>query len=143
VRASSPTPDGTTALLRHVLPSGAWHFDWLVALRAPADEDERCAHTWRMSARPDRLAPGERAALDPAPLHRGRYLRLVEAVELDGGRGRVEPVAHGRVLHASGTAGDGPDCLEVAWKADRVTTYRILRADGTTCVECVGTRIGP
>jgi hypothetical protein len=78
-----------TVLLRHVLPDGSWHFDWMLELRRGGS-----LATFRLGVRPDDPAVadfhGERIGD-----HRSTYLEYEG--EVGGGRGRVERVAAGEV----------------------------------------------
>lgn len=80
---------GRWVLLRHDLPDGSWHYDWmlesgvhpeggLVTFRVMVRVDE-----WSQGFEAQRLAPHRRAYLD----YEG---------EVSGGRGRVERVGEGK-----------------------------------------------
>ncbi|MEQ8770720.1 MAG: hypothetical protein RIB60_09455 [Phycisphaerales bacterium] len=77
-------------LLRHDLPNGSHHFDWLIEL--PIWGEHRLL-AWRLETpapiEPD--APSFRA--EPIPLHRAHYLTFEGP--LSGGRGRVTRIAAG------------------------------------------------
>jgi hypothetical protein len=66
-------------LLRHELPDGSWHFDWMLE-RPPWGEvrkssEDRCLATWRVMERVDRLrAAGTRVAGETLADHRRVYL---------------------------------------------------------------------
>ncbi|MFM7809319.1 MAG: hypothetical protein ACKPEA_15525 [Planctomycetota bacterium] len=83
------------ALLRHELPDGTFHFDLLLAASADVCDEDRSVPTWRCETDPLELGVGDACGATPLPPHRGAYLRLQTAVELSGGRGRVEPVRQG------------------------------------------------
>lgn len=78
-----------TVLLRHDLPDGGWHFDWLTE-RSPGGP----LLSFRLSDRPDAAGyhggPGELM-----PDHRREYLDYEGPVS--GGRGHVRRVAAGHV----------------------------------------------
>jgi len=87
-------------LLRHDLPDGSSHFDWLIqrsrggpdAPGATPDLDARCLLSIRVSGEfPFR--PGQTAAAEQIADHRGLYLDYEGPVS--GDRGRVERVARG------------------------------------------------
>lgn len=80
------------ALLRHTLPDGTSHYDWLLARSERVGADERCLLTLRVAQRVDRLQEGAVAA-ERLPDHRGVYLEHEGPVS--GGRGRVARVAKG------------------------------------------------
>ncbi|MFM9958339.1 MAG: hypothetical protein ACKVZJ_09685 [Phycisphaerales bacterium] len=92
------------ALLRHTLPDGSHHFDWVLGLcsmeAAQAEPDRRDAVTFRVAERVDVERGADGAASQPRliegerlPDHRRRYLWYEGEVE--GGRGCVERVAAG------------------------------------------------
>lgn len=78
-------------VLRHTLPDGSSHFDWLIdrpgAPRVP---------TFRCDASP---ASAEAFDADRLPDHRRIYLEYEGPIS--GDRGRVDRVASGRVLEAA------------------------------------------
>jgi hypothetical protein len=93
-------------LLRHTLPDGTHHFDWLLARctleEAAASPDTRDVITLQLITRPDTWVRGSTAdALDAQQLpdHRRFYLTYEGDVApaMPGGplRGRVERIAHG------------------------------------------------
>lgn len=84
------------ALLLHSVPGHPSHFDLLLSLvEHPAPED-RCALGWRATTAIHALLPDHGAPLEPAACHRGLYLSLEAPRDLEGDRGRVEPLVHGR-----------------------------------------------
>lgn len=93
-------------LLRHDLPDGTWHIDWLLARQAIGDDDARDLLTFRV-ARPELLnAPGTFEATR-LPDHRRLYLRYEG--EVSGGRGSVRRVGEG----AATIERDEPGCVIV------------------------------
>lgn len=78
-------------LLRHDLPSGDWHFDWL--LERPGRPDAPLV-SFRTLSRPDLDAGPLRATRTPD--HRRAYLTYEG--EVSGDRGRVSRIASGVVL---------------------------------------------
>lgn len=168
-------PWPTAAVLRHTLPSGAWHYDWLLAERQPMHADDRCARAFRVAVRPDQMQAGAKAALEEQPIHRAHYLALAAPTPISGDRGTAEPLAAGTVVGraidddaregsaaggneigatggatggaAGGEAGSAAggeasrlashETVTVEWSAGGRATYRITRAGGKACVECV------
>lgn len=95
-------------LLRHELPDGSWHYDWMMA-RRPI-EDPRGAGpllTFRVSERPDEVSVRSLAARRLGD-HREAYLAYEG--ELSGGRGRVSRVATGEARVTE--RGDGSLMIE-------------------------------
>ncbi len=84
------------ALLWHTASSGPGHFDLMLATLPRPSAEERCALCWRAAIAIHGLGPRHSARLTPLEAHRALYLQLDSARELDGARGRVEPIAHGR-----------------------------------------------
>lgn len=79
-----------TVLLRHILPDGSSHFDWMLAVDEPAIERMR---TWRLVERPDEARVGSVLEVKPLVDHRATYLDFEGP--LSGDRGRVEQVRTG------------------------------------------------
>jgi hypothetical protein len=90
-------------LLRHTLPDGAWHYDWLVRWRAGDVRDAaRPLLAVRVMAPPDGLDVGASMAGEVIRDHREIYLdfegELAPAIGPDGlpiARGVVERIARG------------------------------------------------
>lgn len=82
------------AILRHAVPDGSAHHDLLLA-EGPVSDEARQVPTWRCPLDPLELEPGAWMQVERLPPHRGVYLRLQDARELDGGRGTVTPVHAG------------------------------------------------
>ncbi len=82
-------------LLRHQLPDATHHFDLLLAPRPVIQDEERDVATWRCTADPCALQPGDATLIQRIAPHRGLYLRLLEARELGGDRGVVAIVRSG------------------------------------------------
>lgn len=91
-------------LLRHDLPDGTWHWDWLLELAGPedaprADPDARTLFSLRLPASlgndwtPDQVAPGVAFSAHRLPDHRRLYLSFEG--EISGNRGRVSRRAAG------------------------------------------------
>ena len=71
------------------------HHDLLLAAQAQVPDEARVVHTWRCSGDPLSLVPDAAVDIERIAPHRGLYLRLGASRELDGERGRVEPVHFG------------------------------------------------
>lgn len=81
-------------LLRHTLPDGSWHYDWMIERSVGADPEERALLTFRVAEHPGRAAAGTFAA---ARLADHRRVYLAHEGEVSGGRGEVRRVSAGRV----------------------------------------------
>lgn len=83
---------GRTVLLRHDLPDGSWHYDWLIS--PPPSPEPRgliCFRVWeRIDSAEVRQFRAERL-----PDHRAMYLDYEGPVS--GGRGTVIRVAEGKM----------------------------------------------
>lgn len=91
---ASDTPDRPTVLLRHELPDGTSHVDWMIA---PDDMDGReLLVTFRVAGRVDELTAGERLAARRIGDHRRAYLTFEGPVS--DGRGTVRRLAGGVVV---------------------------------------------
>lgn len=75
-------------LLRHELPNGTWHFDWMIE-----EEGNERLVCFRVMERVDQLARGARFEGERLADHRREYLEYEG--EISGGRGRVTRVAAG------------------------------------------------
>ncbi|MCH2134284.1 MAG: hypothetical protein MK116_11085 [Phycisphaerales bacterium] len=83
--------DTSTVQLRHELPDGSWHIDWMLA----RDETSKLV-TLRLPGRLDRLETGSTVEGDFLDHHRRRYLQYEGP--LSDNRGHVQRVAAGQVL---------------------------------------------
>lgn len=81
-----------TVLLRHELPDGTHHLDWMLAID---DGLESPLMTFRADRRIDALAAGERLELARIGDHRRVYLQYEGPIS--GGRGEVSRVRSGRI----------------------------------------------
>lgn len=100
-----------TVILKHTLPDGSWHHDWLVQ-----HTDLALVPTWRTGhARPDDPALDAFNA-DRIGEHRVHYLDYEGTVS--GNRGRVERVARGEVVSAEW--GEGSLVLETSFDGRQV-----------------------
>jgi hypothetical protein len=89
----------TAAILRHELPDGSWHHDWLIATAGVDGDQIRDLVAFRIQPLPwDANGPFDAQLLEA---HRRLYLRFEG--ELGAGRGRVTAVwrGEGRVLSRS------------------------------------------
>jgi len=97
---------GRTVVLRHQLPDGSHHFDWLIepegADAGAGEPDARVLIAWRLAHRPDEAVGGELGAERLRP-HRRLYLDYEGAIS--GGRGEVTRVAEGWARVYRDTAG--------------------------------------
>lgn len=97
-----------TVLLRHDLPDGSHHFDWLLETGEPGrpvDPDVRSLIAWRL---PASLCDRSCAVFDAERLAPHRRLYLDYEGEVSGGRGAVRRVAAGEVALLL----DGPSRFE-------------------------------
>ena len=100
-----------TVILRHTLPDGSWHYDWLVQRAGLA-----LVPTWRTGqSRPDDAAV-ESFEAERIGDHRAMYLDYEG--EVSGGRGSVERVASGEVIEVEW--GDGSLVLSVGFEGRAV-----------------------
>jgi hypothetical protein len=93
-------------LLRHDVPDGTWHFDWMLDLGGDGDERSEGTHgtqgargtggleTFRVWERPERVPVGAAIRAERLGAHRREYLTFEG--EISGGRGRVRRAATGR-----------------------------------------------
>ena len=78
-------------VLRHDLPDGSHHFDWLFEPEPGDDEDERVLISWRLPVAP----PAPIGRFEAARLGPHRRLYLTYEGPIPGGRGTVTRVASG------------------------------------------------
>ena len=124
-----------TVILRHDLPDGSHHFDWLLANDAAGSLP---LTTWRCSRRVDELGTAESMPAERLGDHRPIYLDYVGPVS--GDRGHVSRVVTGHFTLNSAT----PDCMEidVAWRHETAIltqTLSLARRNGenwiVTCAQ--------
>ncbi len=108
--AAPPTPTRPTVQLRHVLPDGSEHVDWMIA-QDPAGHDRLI--TFRLPRRIDDLVEGETVIAEDIGLHRPAYLDYEGPVS--GGRGEVTRLRRGDVVSWDREADRW--VLEVVWPA--------------------------
>jgi len=92
---SDRSPAARVALLRHTLPDGKWHFDWL--LQHDPDPNARAA-TFRLTDPVHQLDRAD-GTLERLPDHRSRYFEYEGPIS--GGRGAVVRVAAGDIRWAA------------------------------------------
>lgn len=113
-------------LLRHDLPDGSWHYDWLLepasAAAAPVGPDARVLLAFRVANRLDAGPPREFPA-ERLPDHRRLYLDYEG--EIAGGRGRVTRVAAGTCRTGGVVIGDTPRALpaEAGWASATIDIH--------------------
>jgi len=116
-----------TVILRHDLPDGSSHFDWLLAVDDPPTMP---LLTWRCTARPDVITRGGALALRRIEPHRIEYLDYEGPVS--GNRGAVRRVASGN-WHSAGGRLDAPMGetlkIEVVWIGSSVPQMWEITSD--------------
>jgi len=95
-----------TIQLRHDLPDGSHHIDWLLAQDADAS---RPLLSWRLDRRVDELIVGESAKARRLPDHRSIYLDYEGPIS--GGRGKVRRLIEGSAIMRS----EHPIDFELRW----------------------------
>ena len=125
-----------TAILRHTTTDGRHHFDWLLAGAAIVQPDARETLCWRCPRLLTAMNVRDHMVVEAISKHRGFYLTLQSARELDGGRGRVEPIARGwaHELHEKCNPHENRVAQHMpATSADETVKCRtfILRFEGT------------
>lgn len=132
----------TTVLLRHDLPDGSSHVDWLVA-RDP--EGLQPLVSFRMDSPLDELQPGTQIIAEHIGDHRPLYLEYEG--EVTGNRGRVKRLKSGKLIQAQASERDRPDSLflQIRWgsRNPHEQHLHLARYDDDqwiiTCTECVPT----
>lgn len=77
-----------SVLLRHDLPDGSWHYDWLIDALDKGGQDDRNLITFRLAERPD----GDRHTFDATRLPDHRRLYLAFEGELSEHRGTITKI---------------------------------------------------
>lgn len=116
----------STVILKHEVPDGTTHFDWLID--QPELEQDHRLLSWRCNDRPD-LVYGDGFECVQLPDHRSVYLTYEG--EISGNRGVVSRLANGVVT--SFVLGD--DTIEIAidWD-DRTIVYKgCLKQSSGSC----------
>lgn len=122
---SAPTKETPfqTIVLKHELPDGTSHFDWLLSVDAAC---KKPLISFRVSERPDLLNESRWVDLDARPDHRPDYLKIEG--KLEGDRGVVTRLASGSIIMwkeiNSGWS------LMVKWEGVKVTEYEVLSGEG-------------
>lgn len=99
-----------TVLLRHELPDGSWHVDWMIARHASS---ESLLITFRLPERLDAVEPGRTLNAERIGDHRAAYLRHEGAVS--GNRGHVTRLRSGAVVEAQEADDARSTDLRVHW----------------------------
>lgn len=103
--------DLPTVQLRHALPDGSWHVDWMIA---PDGSGKGRLVTFRLPGKLEVLEAGEHMGVERIADHRRAYLEYEGLIS--GGRGVVKRLNAGRVLAC---CGDGRRIfLHVRWAQD-------------------------
>jgi hypothetical protein len=110
-----------TVILRHDVPDGSSHFDWMFEPpagfpRNSASDSARLV-TFRCDIRPDQLQPGTAQFINRLPDHRDRYLDYEGPVS--GDRGTVMRIRRGEITGCRALVVDGDvGCeLVVEWRS--------------------------
>ncbi len=121
-----------TVVLRHDLPDGTHHFDWLLEPADPPnpraagkadDPDARVLIAWRLAAWP--IPVGSSVPAERLPPHRWLYLDYEGPIS--GNRGTVRQVAAG----TASISADTPDRFEAVVNTDDVVCrLRAIPHDG-------------
>lgn len=101
-----------TVLLRHVLPDGSEHVDWMIAHTA---ESGAALISFRLPAPLHTMREGEELPAESIGDHRAAYLDYEGPVS--GGRGHVERLARGMVINARESRPGGGMRLELDWES--------------------------
>lgn len=118
-RMCPTSPQGRpTVQLLHSLPDGSQHVDWMIAQDR---HGRRKLVTFRLDARLDALAGGQRIEATRLADHRPRYLEYEGP--LGGGRGTVTRVAAGRVIELDRKPGAWR--LAIVWGAEASGRQRL------------------
>lgn len=107
LQRSNPLP---TVLLRHELPDGTHHYDWLLAQDAQLSLP---LITWRCPSRIDTLQPGESLRIERLPDHRQMYLQYEGQVS--GDRGFVQRERAGVVWNSQSSPTEAHE-IELQWQ---------------------------
>ena len=117
-----------TVQLRHELPDGSWHIDWML------DRDTHSGLiTYRLPDRPDSLVKGAFLAAECLGEHRREYLDYEGLVS--NNRGSVTRVGRGEILD---WASDGDEWwITVVWEAGPRQVLRITKPElDTGSISC-------
>lgn len=122
---AAPTKEAPfqTVVLKHDLPDGTSHFDWLLAVDA---ERKKPLLSFRVEERPDIVSESRWIDLDARPDHRPEYLDIEG--ELEGDRGVVARLATGKIFMWKEIQSGWN--LMVKWDDGALTEYEILSGEG-------------
>jgi hypothetical protein len=98
-----------TVQLRHVLPDGSWHIDWMMAVDAAR---ARPLVTFRLPRPVHELGAGESLAIERIGDHRPAYLEYEG--DIGGGRGVVRRIAQGEARRS--ILDDHTWLVQVRWR---------------------------
>ncbi len=113
--------DLATVLLRHVLPDGSAHFDWLIQ---PTSQPETPLASFRLATRLDTLKSGQWLQALRIADHRAAYLSYEGPIS--GNRGTVRRIASGRVIRCQGT--ETKLSLTIRW-TDRCQDLQLIEQE--------------
>jgi hypothetical protein len=126
-----PAVGAACVLLRHDLPDGSWHVDWLLDKRGSApiasDPESRDLIAFRLGSRVDDLTAG--AALPAERLADHRRLYLDYEGEISGNRGRVVRLIRGCVLAVSAAESSRSLLWDVRWESTGRAIRQRLRLE--------------
>jgi hypothetical protein len=122
---ASPTKESPfrTVVLKHVLPDGTSHYDWMLSVDAAG---EKPLVSFRVKERPDLVAESRWVDLEARPDHRPEYLNFDG--ELEGGRGTVEQMAQGSIFMWKEIQ-NGWNMM-VEWDGKRLAEFELLSGPG-------------
>ena len=122
---SAPTKDSPfqTVVLKHELPDGTAHFDWLLAVDS---KQEKPLVSFRVSERPDFLNESRWVDLDARPDHRPEYLKIEG--KLEGDRGVITRLARGKIIMWKEIPGGWS--MMIHWDGSGLTEFEILSGEG-------------
>ena len=112
-----------TVVLKHELPDGSTHFDWLLGVDAAG---ERSLISFRTKERPDKHAENRWVNLDSRPDHRPEYLHTEG--KLDGDRGTITRLARGEIFSWREIP-HGWNMM-IDWGTDLVMEFELLQGEG-------------
>ena len=118
-----------TVILRHQLPDGSVHYDWLLAIDHPATKP---LMSWRCVKRPDFVRVGGVVSVQRMEDHRPIYLEYEGPISGDrgsGSGGSVERLAEGWWSPIGEMqCGTGPMPIAVQWLGGMLREHWVIRA---------------
>ncbi|MBT4529663.1 MAG: hypothetical protein HOC27_00520 [Phycisphaerae bacterium] len=122
---AAPTKESPfiTVVLKHDLPDGTSHFDWLLSVDAAG---EKPLVSFRVTERPDLLHESRWVDLDARPDHRPEYLHIEG--QLEGDRGKVERLAKGSIFMWKEIPNGWS--MMVQWKDGELAEFELLSGEG-------------